>query len=135
MRNHSPFLLQTNKKNNMSKNLKQNKMDIKTYIPNQQKSSFTIYRKFIVDIVNETIEYKNKSINNKSEKLSLIDYDEIKSILKFKKDIINLLLADKIKIKYNIPYAYFEAYLVQYTPPNRILAEADALGLAAIMRE
>ena len=38
--------------------------------------------------------------------------DEIKSILKFKKDIINLLLADKIKIKYNIPYAYFEAYLV-----------------------
>ena len=79
MRNHSPFLLQTNKQNNMSKNLKQNKMDIKTYIPNQQKSSFTIYRKFIVDIVNETIEYKNKSINNKSEKLSLIDYDEIKS--------------------------------------------------------
>ena len=38
--------------------------------------------------------------------------NEIKSILKFKKDIINLLLADKIKIKYNIPYAYFEAYLV-----------------------
>jgi hypothetical protein len=79
MRNHSPFLLQTNKQNNMSKNLKQNKMDIKTYIPNQQKSSFTIYRKFIVDIVNETIEYKNKSINNESEKLSLMSYDEIKS--------------------------------------------------------
>ena len=70
MRNHSPFLLQT---------IKQNKMDIKTYIPNQQKSSFTIYRKFIVDIVNETIENKNKLINNQSEKLSLIGYDEIKS--------------------------------------------------------
>ena len=53
MRNHSPFLLQT---------IKQNKMDIKTYIPNQQKSSFTIYRKFIVDMVNEMIENKNKSI-------------------------------------------------------------------------
>ena len=79
MRNHSPFLLQTNKQNNMSKNLKQNKMDIKTYIPNQQKSSFTIYRKFIVDIVNETIEYKNKSIRNECDKLSLMDYDEIKS--------------------------------------------------------
>lgn len=79
MRNHSPFLLQKNKQNNMSKNLKQNKMNIKTYIPNQQKSSFTIYRKFIVDIVNETIEYKNKSINNESDKLSLMGYDEIKS--------------------------------------------------------
>ena len=38
--------------------------------------------------------------------------DEINSILKFKKDIINLLLSAKIKIKYNIPYAYFDAYLV-----------------------
>jgi len=38
--------------------------------------------------------------------------DEINGILKFKKDIINLLLSAKIKIKYNIPYAYFEAYLV-----------------------
>ncbi len=79
MRNHSPFLLQTNKQNNMSKNLKRNKMDIKTYIPNQQKSSFPIYRKFIVDIVNEIIEYKNKSINNESEKLSPMGYNEIKS--------------------------------------------------------
>ncbi len=68
MRNHSPFLLQT---------IKQNKMDIKTYIPNQQKSSFTIYRKFIVDMVNEMIENKNKSINNQSEKISLIKINTI----------------------------------------------------------
>jgi hypothetical protein len=38
--------------------------------------------------------------------------NEIKNTLKFKRDIINLLLADKIKIKYNIPYAYIEQYLV-----------------------
>jgi len=50
-----------------------------SFIPNQQKSSFTNYRKFIVDIVNEMIENKNKLINNQSEKLSLIGYDEIKS--------------------------------------------------------
>lgn len=56
-------------------------MDIKTYIPNQQKSSFTIYRKFIVDMVNVMIENKNKnnSINNQSENFSIIEYDEIKS--------------------------------------------------------
>jgi hypothetical protein len=30
-------------------------------------------------MVNEMIENKNKSINNQSEKLSIIDYDEIKS--------------------------------------------------------
>ena len=38
--------------------------------------------------------------------------NEIKDMIKFKRDIINLLLADKIKKKYNISYAYFEAYLV-----------------------
>ena len=32
--------------------------------------------------------------------------DEINTILKFKRDVINLLLAEKIKIQYNIPYAY-----------------------------
>ncbi len=38
--------------------------------------------------------------------------DEIKDTIKFKKDIINLLLAEKIKKKYNIPYAYIEAFLI-----------------------
>lgn len=38
--------------------------------------------------------------------------DEIKDTLKFKRDIINVLLADKIKKKYNMPYAHFEAYLI-----------------------
>jgi hypothetical protein len=42
--------------------------------------------------------------------------DEINDILKFKKDAINLLLAEKIKIKYNIPYAYFEDYLASAPP-------------------
>ena len=38
--------------------------------------------------------------------------DEIKDTIKLKKNIINLLLADKIKKKYTMPYAYFEAYLM-----------------------
>jgi ubiquitin-protein ligase len=38
--------------------------------------------------------------------------DEIKSILKLKRDIVNLLLAEKIKKKFNIPYADIESYLV-----------------------
>jgi len=38
--------------------------------------------------------------------------NEVKNILKFKRDIINVLLADKIKKKYNIPYAYIELYLI-----------------------
>jgi ubiquitin-protein ligase len=38
--------------------------------------------------------------------------NEIKDTLKFKRDIINVLLVDKIKKKYNIPYAYIERYLV-----------------------
>lgn len=38
--------------------------------------------------------------------------NEIKDTLKFKRDIINVMLADKIKKKYNIPYAYIERYLI-----------------------
>ena len=38
--------------------------------------------------------------------------DEIKAIIKFKRDIINLLLSEKIKNKHNIPYANIEAYLI-----------------------
>jgi len=79
MRNHSPFLLQTIKQNKMSKNLNHNKMRIETHIPNQEKSSFTNYRKFNVNKVNNINQYNNKFIDNQSEKLSLIDYDEIKN--------------------------------------------------------
>ena len=38
--------------------------------------------------------------------------NEIKSTSKFKRDIINVMLADKIKKQYNIPYAYIERYLI-----------------------
>ena len=38
--------------------------------------------------------------------------NEIKSTLKFKRDMINVMLADKIKKQYNIPYAYIERYLI-----------------------
>ena len=37
--------------------------------------------------------------------------DEIKDILQLKRTITNILLAEKIKAKYNIPYAYIEDYL------------------------
>lgn len=38
--------------------------------------------------------------------------NEIKNTLQFKRDIINLMLAEKIKKQYNIPYAYIDRYLV-----------------------
>jgi len=38
--------------------------------------------------------------------------DEIRDIIKFKRDIVNLLLAEKIKKRYNLPYAYIESYLL-----------------------
>ena len=88
MRNHSPFLLQTIKQNNMSKNLKQNKMDIKTYIPNQQKSSFTNYRKYTVDIINRCFQKVNNSLNNQSEKISYINFDTFKT----RQDFNNFLI-------------------------------------------
>jgi ubiquitin-protein ligase len=40
--------------------------------------------------------------------------DEIKDTLKFKRDIINLIMVDKIKKRYNIPYAYIEKFLVPF---------------------
>jgi ubiquitin-protein ligase len=38
--------------------------------------------------------------------------DEIKNIAKLKRDIVNLLLAYKIKTRFNIPYADIESFLV-----------------------
>ena len=43
----------------MSKNLKQNKMRVETFIPNQEKSSFTNFRNFNVNKVNIINEYNN----------------------------------------------------------------------------
>ncbi len=79
MRNHSPFLLEKIKQIKMSKNLKRNKMRVETFIPNQEKSSFTNFRNFNVNKVNIINEYNNKFIDNENEKISLIDYDEIKN--------------------------------------------------------
>jgi hypothetical protein len=50
-----------------------------TFIPNQQKSSFTNYRNLIVMKINEMIEYQNKNIENQSEKVSQISNDRFKS--------------------------------------------------------
>ncbi len=96
MRNHSPFLLRTIKQNKMSKKLKQNKTKIETYIPNQEKSSFTNYRKFNVNKVNHINQYNNKFIDNQSEKLSLINYDEIKNRYE-----LNLFIKKNNKLKIN----------------------------------
>ena len=73
-----------------------------------------------------TTEFKKEKYDNQIKisntreflfKGSLRDYqqkiiDEIKDTIILKKNIINILLADKIKKKYNMTYAYFEAYLI-----------------------
>ena len=98
MRNHSTFLLQTKKQNNMSKITKNKKTKTKemtttnkliTFIPNQQKSSFTNYRNLIVMKINEMIEYQNKTIDNQSEKVSQISNDRFKS-----RDELNQFIKD-----------------------------------------
>jgi ubiquitin-protein ligase len=38
--------------------------------------------------------------------------DEIKNTIEFKRDVVNILLAEKIKARFNIPYAEIETYLV-----------------------
>jgi len=50
-----------------------------TFIPNQQRSSFTNFRNLIIMGINEVIEYQNKSIDNKSEKINMIKIDSLKS--------------------------------------------------------
>jgi len=50
-----------------------------TFIPNQQRSSFTNFRNLIIMGINEIIENQNKSINNKSEKINKIKIDSLKS--------------------------------------------------------
>ena len=52
---------------------------IKTFIPNQQRSSFTNFRNLIVMGINQIIGNQNKSINNKSEKINKIKIDSLKS--------------------------------------------------------
>ena len=50
-----------------------------TFIPNQQRSSFTNFRNLIVMGINQIIGNQNKSINNKSEKINKIKIDSLKS--------------------------------------------------------
>ena len=56
-----------------------NTEQIITFIPNQQRSSFTNFRNLIIMGINEIIEYHNKSIDNKSEKINMIKIDSLKS--------------------------------------------------------
>jgi hypothetical protein len=50
-----------------------------TFIPNQQRSSFTNFRNLLIMGINEIIENQNKSINNKNEKINKIKIDSLKS--------------------------------------------------------
>lgn len=50
-----------------------------TFIPNQQKSSFTNFRNVIVMNINNIINNKNKSINNQSELTPNISNDLFKN--------------------------------------------------------
>jgi hypothetical protein len=47
------------------------------FIPNQTKSSFTIYRKYVVDLFNYLTEAKNKKISDESKKTPMITNDTI----------------------------------------------------------
>jgi|688.fasta_scaffold178015_6 hypothetical protein len=47
------------------------------FIPNQHKSSFTIYRKYVVELFNYITEVKNKKISDESKKTPFITNDTI----------------------------------------------------------
>ena len=49
----------------------------KYFIPNQYKSSFTIYRKHMVDVFNYMTEVKNKKISDESKKTPMITTETI----------------------------------------------------------
>lgn len=50
-----------------------------TFIPNQQKSSFTNFRNIIIMNINNMIDKKNESINNQSELISYVSNGFIKN--------------------------------------------------------
>lgn len=60
-----------------------------TFIPNQQKSSFTNFRNIIVKNINNMIKNKNESINNQSEIIPSVSNDFIKN-----RNELNQLLKD-----------------------------------------
>ena len=60
-----------------------------TFIPNQQRSSFTNFRNLLIMRINEIIENQNKSINNKNEKINKIKIDSLKS-----RDELNQFIKD-----------------------------------------
>jgi hypothetical protein len=62
-------------------------MRIETYIQNQEKSSFTNYRKYTVDMINRFFQKVNNSVSNQSEKISYINYDTFKN----RQDLNNFL--------------------------------------------
>ena len=49
----------------------------KYFIKNQYKSSFTIYRKYVVDLFNYMTEVKNKKISDESKKTPMITTETI----------------------------------------------------------
>ena len=49
----------------------------KYFIPNQTKSSFTIHRKYVVDLFNYLTEVKNKKISDESKKTPFITIETI----------------------------------------------------------
>lgn len=76
MRNHSPFLFQTNKQTKF--NMKTTQEHI-TFIPNQQKSSFTNFRNIIVMNINNMINNENKTFKDKNKIIPNVSNDMIKN--------------------------------------------------------
>jgi len=62
----------------------------KYFIPNQYKSSFTIYRKYVVDLFNYMTEAKNKKTSDESKKTPMITTETIPTrtdLIEFVKNI------------------------------------------------
>ena len=62
----------------------------KYFIKNQYKSSFTIYRKYVVDLFNYMTEAKNKKISDESKKTPMITTETIPTrtdLIEFVKNI------------------------------------------------
>ena len=49
----------------------------KYFIPNQTKSSFTLNRKYMIDLVNYVAESKNKGITDETKRIPILTIDSV----------------------------------------------------------
>jgi len=78
-------------------------MNIKYYIPNQHKSSFTNYKIHIVIGLNKVISKINKSIKNEKEKYQLFNSESFRT----RDSLNNYLIKNNLTSCINQGYRYF----------------------------